>query len=58
MSHIHPTAIVDGSAQLAGDVVIGPWCTVGPGVVLAEGVHLVSHVVVQQDTSVGARTVI
>jgi UDP-N-acetylglucosamine acyltransferase len=58
MSHIHPTAIVDGSAVLADDVVIGPWCTVGPGVTLAESVHLVSHVVIQQDTTVGARTVI
>ena len=58
MSRIHPTAIVDGSVDLGADVAIGPWCIVGPGVTLADGVHLVSHVVVQQDTSVGARTVI
>lgn len=58
MSHIHQTAIVDGSAVLADDVVIGPWCTVGPGVTLAGSVHLISHVVIQQDTTVGARTVI
>ena len=58
MSHIHPTAIVDGSVELGEDVAIGPWCTVGPGVKLDAGVHLVSHVVVQQDTSIGARTVI
>ena len=55
---IHPTAIVDPSARLADGVVIGPWCTVGPGVDLGADVHLVSHVVLQQDTSVGARTVI
>jgi len=55
---IHPTAIVDAKAELAADVEIGPWCTVGPGVTLSEGVRLVSHVVVQQDTTVGARTVI
>jgi len=58
MAVIHPTAIVDPSAVLADDVIIGPWSTVGPGVVLDDGVMLVSHVVVQQDTSVGARTVI
>jgi UDP-N-acetylglucosamine acyltransferase len=58
VSHIHPTAIVDGSVELAEDVAIGPWCTVGPGVKLEAGVHLVSHVIVQQDTTVGARTVI
>ncbi len=55
---IHPTAIVDAKAEIAAGVEIGPWCTVGPGVVLSEGVRLVSHVVVQQDTTVGARTVI
>lgn len=55
---IHPTAIVDAGARIADGVEIGPWCTVGPGVVLDEGVRLVSHVVVQQDTTVGARTVI
>lgn len=55
---VHPTATVDAGARLADGVRIGPWCTVGPGVVLREDVHLVSHVVVQRDTTVGARTVI
>ena len=55
---IHPTAIVDAGAEIADGVEIGPWCTVGPGVTLAEGVRLVSHVVVQQDTSIGERTII
>ena len=58
MAIIHPSAIVDTSAELADDVVVGPWCTVGPEVVLDEGVLLVSHVVVQQNTKVGARTAI
>ncbi len=58
MSRIHPTAIIDPKADLAAGVEVGPWCVVGPGVALAEGVRLVSHVVVQQDTSVGARTVV
>lgn len=58
MSRIHATALVDAGASLAEDVEIGPWCVVGPGVVLERGVRLVSHVVVQQDTVVGAGTVI
>ena len=58
MSRIHPTALVDAGAVLADGVDIGPWCVVGPGVTLAEDVRLVSHVGVQQDTAVGARTVI
>ena len=55
---IHPTAIVDAKAEIADGVEVGPWCTVGPGVVLSEDVRLISHVVVQQDTIVGPRTVI
>ena len=55
---IHPTAIVDAGAELADGVRIGPWCVVGAGVVLHEDVQLVSHVVVQQDTTIGARTTI
>ena len=58
MAVVHPSAIVDATARLADDVVVGPWCTVGPGVVLEEGVLLVSHVVIQQDTSIGARTAV
>ena len=56
--NVHPTAIIDAAAVLADDVVVGPWCTVGPNVQLTQGVRLVSHVVVQQDTTIGARTVI
>ena len=55
---IHPTALIDATATLADGVEVGPWCTVGPNVVLGEGVRLVSHVVVQQDTTVGAGTTI
>ena len=58
MSRIHPTALVDPAAVLADGVEVGPWSVVGPGVVLEADVRLASHVVVQQDTRVGARTVI
>ena len=50
--------MVDTSAVLADSVEIGPWSVVGPGVTLGENVRLLSHVVVQQDTVVGARTAI
>ena len=55
---VHPTAVVDPTAVLDADVEVGPWCVVGPNVVLGQGVRLVSHVVVQQDTTVGAGTII
>ena len=58
MSRIHPTAVIDSGAVLADGVEVGPWCVVGPGVALGANVRLLSHVVVQQDTTVGARSVI
>lgn len=53
---VHPTAIVEAGAVLGEGVRIGPFCHVGPRVVLGEGVELVSHAVVWGNTSVGART--
>ena len=58
MSRIHASAIIDAAARLADDVEVGPWCVVGPNVELRTGVRLLSHAVVQQDTTVGERTVI
>jgi UDP-N-acetylglucosamine acyltransferase len=54
MTQIHPTAIVSPGAQLGQDVEIGAFCTVGPKVQLGDGVRLVSHVVVEGMTSIGA----
>ena len=57
-TNIHPTAIVHPEAQLAEDVEIGPWCTVGPKVILGRGTRLVSHVVIEGNTSMGERNVV
>jgi UDP-N-acetylglucosamine acyltransferase len=54
---IHPTAIIDPLAAL-GDVEIGPYCVVGPGVTLLDGVVLKSHVVVEGETTVGKGTIV
>ena len=55
---IHPTAIIDPAAQLGTDVQVGPYCVIGPRVALRDGVRLVSHVVIDGNTSVGAGTVV
>lgn len=51
---VHPTAIVESGAELADGVVIGPFCTVGPQVRLGANTKLVSHVVVEGVTELGA----
>lgn len=56
MARIHPTAIVEDGVRLGADVVIGPFCVVGPDVDLRDGVVLHSHVVVQGKTTLGERT--
>jgi UDP-N-acetylglucosamine acyltransferase len=56
-SGIHPTAIVDRSAEL-GDVEVGPYAVVGAGVRLHDGVRVGAHAVIEGPTEVGARTVI
>lgn len=54
---IHPSAIIEDGAVIGEQVEVGPFCVVGPEVSLAEGVRLISHVVIAGVTRVGPRTV-
>jgi UDP-N-acetylglucosamine acyltransferase len=56
MPDIHSTAIVDKRAVVGGSVRIGPYCVVGADVELEDGVTLLSHVVVDGFTKIGAHT--
>ncbi|PJA32278.1 MAG: acyl-[acyl-carrier-protein]--UDP-N-acetylglucosamine O-acyltransferase [Zetaproteobacteria bacterium CG_4_9_14_3_um_filter_53_7] len=51
---IHPTAIVDSEAELGIGVTIGPYCVIGPDVVIGDRCELMSHVVVTGHTSMGS----
>ncbi|NBW83006.1 acyl-ACP--UDP-N-acetylglucosamine O-acyltransferase [bacterium] len=51
---IHPTAIVHPGAELDSDVVVGPFCTIGANVKVGRGTKLVSHVVLDGHTTIGA----
>ena len=53
MAKIHPTAIVEPGAQLADDVIIGPYCTVSAEAVIGRGTELISHVVIAGNTTLG-----
>jgi UDP-N-acetylglucosamine acyltransferase len=50
---IHPTAIVDPSAELGADVLIGPYCIVGPDVTLGDGCRLQHHVTIMGSSKIG-----
>ncbi len=58
MASVHPNAIVDPRAELAGDVVVGPFAVVEAGAIVAEGCVLHAHAVVRGATRLGARNVI
>jgi UDP-N-acetylglucosamine acyltransferase len=51
---VHPTAILDPDAKIHPSCRIGPFCTVGPQVELGEGCELISHVVVEGPSKIGA----
>lgn len=50
---IHPQAIVDASAKLASDVIVGPWSYIGPQVEIDAGTEIMSHVVIKGPTRIG-----
>ena len=52
---IHPTAIVASTAHVPQSCNVGPYCTLGPEVVLGDDCDLVSHVVLDGKTRLGAR---
>lgn len=52
---IHPSAIIAAGAVVPGSCAVGPFCTIGPEVVLGEDCELISHVVLDGRTRIGAR---
>jgi UDP-N-acetylglucosamine acyltransferase len=52
---IHPSAIVAPGAQIPASCTVGPFSTIGPEVVLGEECNLISHVVLDGRTRIGAR---
>jgi UDP-N-acetylglucosamine acyltransferase len=58
VTSVHPTAIIEDGAVLGQGVEIGPFCCVGSNVILDDGVRLVSHVVVDGHTRIGAGAIL
>ena len=52
---IHPSAIVAEGAVVPESCTVGPFCSIGSDVILGEDCELVSHVVLDGQTEIGAR---
>lgn len=55
---IHPSAVIAAGAVVPESCTVGPFCTIGPEVSLGEDCNLVSHVVLDGRTRLGARNTI
>ena len=54
MANIHPTAIVSKTAEIAPDVVVGPYCVIGDGVKIGAGTILEAQVIIYGGVRIGA----
>ena len=54
---IHPSAVIAPGARVPDSCIVGPFSTIGPEVVLGEDCTLISHVVLDGRTRIGARNV-
>ena len=54
-NNVQSTAIIDAAAKVPASCRIGPYCVVGANVELGEDCELMSHVVIQGPTKIGAR---
>ena len=53
MASIHPSSVIDPSAEFGQNVEVGPMCYVGPNVNIGDNSRLVSHVCVFKNTTIG-----
>lgn len=58
MAKIHPTAVVEDGAQIAGSAEIGPFCWVSSRAKIGENVKLLARVSVMGNTTIGEGTVV
>ena len=53
VGRIHPTALIDSSAELADDVTIGPYAIVGAQVTIGAGSKVGAHSIIEGPTRIG-----
>ncbi len=58
MPQIHPTAIIDPSVKLAGDVIVGPYSVIEHDVEIGAGTHLIGQCRIGAYTTMGKNNVV
>ncbi len=53
MARIHPSAIIDPTAELGASVTVGPYAVIGAGVQIGEGSTVGAHCVIEGPTAIG-----
>ena len=56
--NVHPSSVIAAGAGVPDSCTVGPFCTIGSEVVLGEECRLISHVVLDGRTRIGARNTI
>ncbi len=51
---IHPTAVIDASAEIGKDAAIGPFVVIGPRARIGPGARIHPHVTIAEDAAIGA----
>ena len=54
MSNIHSTAVISTKAELGSNFKVGPYCVIGENLKINDGTELISHVVLDGRTTIGA----
>src|SRR5688500_18754850 len=52
-TQIHPTAVIDASAEIGADTVIGAYAVIGPHVRIGASTTIGPHVHIVRDTTIG-----
>ena len=52
---IHPSAIVDPSAELGRDITVRPFAIIGPGVTIGDGTWIGPHATIERNARLGSR---
>lgn len=55
---IHPSAVIDESAQIGAGAAIGPFVVVGAGTVIGPGARIAAHVSIAENCRIGAEALI